>query len=98
MNCYITCVISIRKPLLWSHTIKSYVDILQELYELKTEKSKSRKSEFLMKQKEVSCISNIGNPIGTDCQGICHEVIDAARIAAGISVDSAKGSFADDAT
>ena len=35
--------------------------------------------------------------LGTDCQGVRHEVIDEAWIAAGVSVDSAKGSFADDA-
>ena len=35
--------------------------------------------------------------LGTDGQCVRHEVIDEARIAAGVSVDSTKGSFADDA-
>lgn len=42
-------------------------------------------------------INDLAFLLGTDCQGVRHEVIDEARIAAGVSVDSTKGSFADDA-
>ena len=42
-------------------------------------------------------INDLALLLGTDRQSICHEVIDEARIAAGVSVDSTKGSFADDA-
>ena len=47
--------------------------------------------------KDDLVINDLAFLLGTDGQCVCHEVIDEARIAAGIPVDSAKSSFADDA-
>ncbi|MDO4339883.1 MAG: hypothetical protein Q4C91_17605 [Eubacteriales bacterium] len=47
--------------------------------------------------KDDLIINDLAFLLGADRQGVCHEVIDEAWIATGVSVDSAKSSFADDA-
>ena len=47
--------------------------------------------------KDDLVINDLAFLLGTDRQGIRHDVIDEAWIVVGVSVDSAKSSFADDA-